>query len=189
MPDPSQTDRLPPLKAEEQSEAQRAASSTFEAERGSPLFGPFAPLLRSPELMLRVQRLGDHCRHRNALGLKLSEFIILLVARRHGNDVEWAIHAPIAEKAGVAPAVIEAISEGRRPPGMTDDEALIHDALAELWAHDGWSDLTYAAVKARFGEEALIDLVVTASYYALLANVMNVARTAAPAGPRLAPRN
>ena len=72
---------------------------------------------------------------------------------------------------------------------MSGDEALIHDALVELWAHDGWSDPTYAAVKARFGEEALIDLVVTASYYALLANVMNVARTAAPAGPRLAPQD
>ena len=178
-------DRLPPLSPDEQSEAQAAASDAFRASRGTPVFGPFAPLLRSPELMLRVQALGEYCRYHNALGLRLSEFIILLVARRHDQAVEWAIHAPIAERAGVAPPTIEAIAHGRRPVAMAVDEALIFDALAEMWAHDRWCDSTYAAVLDAFGAQGLIDLVTTAGYYALLANVMNVARTASPPGPVL----
>lgn len=182
---PAPADRLPPLSPAEQSAAQAAASEAFRASRGTPVFGPFAPLLRSPELMLRVQALGEYCRYHNALGLRLSEFIILLVARRHDQAVEWAIHAPIAERAGVAPDSIEAIAHGGRPAAMPADEALIFDALAELWAHDRWSDATYAAVLAAFGAQGLIDLVATAGYYALLANVMNVARTASPPGPTL----
>lgn len=176
---------MPPLPREAMTEAEAGAADAFEAARGVPVFGPFWPLLRSPELMLRVQALGEHCRYRNALGLKLSEFVILLVARRHDQPLEWAIHAPIAGKAGVGADIIRDIGEGRRPVAMDADEALIFDALAELWAHRRWSDATYGLVKDRFGEQGLIDLVATAGYYALLADVMNVARTAAPPGPVL----
>ena len=176
---------MPPLAADRLSPAQEEACRTFRASRGTPVFGPFVPLLRSPELMLRVQKVGEHCRYHNALGLHLSEFIILLVARRHHQPVEWAIHAPIAETSGVPARTVDAIAQGQRPDTLDTDEALIFDALAELWAHDRWSDATYDAIRTRFGEQGLIDLVTTASYYTLLANVMNVARTTAPAGPVL----
>jgi 4-carboxymuconolactone decarboxylase len=175
-------DRMPPIAAADQSPEQREASGQFEASRGVAVFGPFVPLLRSPALMLRVQKVGEYCRYENVLGLRLTEFIILMVARRHNQPLEWAIHAPIAAKAGVSPEVIAALGEGRRPATMAPDEALIHEALQEMWAHDRWSDATYAAVRERFGEHGLVDLVATAGYYALLANVMNVARTAAPGG-------
>lgn len=178
-------DRLPPIAPAELNDAQAAAAKAFKASRGTEVFGPFVPLLRSPELMLRVQKLGEYCRYHNALGLRLSEFVILLVARRHNQAVEWAIHAPIAEQAGVSAATIEAIAEGRRPTGMPDDEALIFDALVEMWTHDRWSDATFAAVTVAFGAQGLVDLVATAGYYALLANVMNVAQTTKPAGPIL----
>ena len=176
---------MPPLATDQLNPAQDEASATFKASRGTEVFGPFVPLLRSPELMLRVQKVGEHCRYHNALGLKLSEFIILLVARRHNQPVEWAIHAPIAEASGVAAQTIAAIAQGQRPATLDADEALVFDALAEMWAHHRWSDATYGAVKARFGEQGLIDLVTTAGYYALLANVMNVTRTSCPEGPAL----
>ncbi len=176
---------MPPLPTEQLSPAQDEASATFKASRGTAVFGPFVPLLRSPELMLRVQKVGEYCRFHNALGLKLSEFIILLVARRHNQPVEWAIHAPIAEASGVTAQTIAAIARGQRPATLDIDEALIFDALTELWTHDRWSDATYEAVRGQFGEQGLIDLVTTASYYALLANVMNVARTTSPPGPAL----
>jgi 4-carboxymuconolactone decarboxylase len=179
------TDRLPSIPPAALTPEQTKASAAFKASRGVEVFGPFTPLLRSPELMLRVQKVGEYCRYENSLGLRLSEFIILLVARRHDQPLEWAIHAPIAARAGVPQPVIDMIAEGRRPDGMSAQEALIHDALTELWAHDAWSDATHTAVVAAFGEQGMIDLVVTASYYALLANVMNVARTAAPEGPVL----
>jgi 4-carboxymuconolactone decarboxylase len=178
-------DRLPPIPAAALTDDQIAASEAFLASRGTAVFGPFVPLLRSPEMMLRVQKLGEQCRYHNRLGLKLSEFIILMVARRLGQPVEWAIHAPIAEKAGVSPDTIAALAEGRRPASLDAEEALIHDALSEMWAHNQWSDATWAAVTSRFGEDGAIDLVVTAGYYALLANVMNVARTMVPPGPGL----
>lgn len=178
-------DRLPPIPEDAQTPAQRAASAEFESRRGNTVFGPFVPLLRSPELMLRLQAVGAYCRYENALGLTLSEFTILIVARHYGNDVEWAIHAPIAERAGVTAETIAAIAEGRRPAAMSAEEALVFDAANEILTHHRLSDATYAALVARFDEHGLVDLVGTLGYYATLALVMNVARTAAPEGPRL----
>jgi 4-carboxymuconolactone decarboxylase len=186
MPDGTH-DRMPPLADAEMTPAQREAAEAFRSKRGNPVFGPFVPLLRSPELMLRLQAVGGHCRYRSAIGLRLTEFAILMVARRHGQAVEWAIHAPIAASEGVADETISALLEGRRPPAMAADEAMVFDAIMELWAHDGWSDATYEGMRARFGEAGVIDLVGTVGYYATLALVMNVARTEAPGGFRMPP--
>jgi 4-carboxymuconolactone decarboxylase len=182
------TDRMPPIPPSELTPAQREAAAVFKSDRGKEVFGPFVPLLRSPQLMLRFQQVGIHCRYNSAIGLRLTEFVILMVARRFSQSVEWAIHAPIAAEAGVAPDTIAALLDGRRPPAMAADEAAVHDAVVELWSTHAWSDATYAAMLARFGEEGIIDLVGTAGYYASLAMVMNVARTDAPGGfqmPRL----
>jgi 4-carboxymuconolactone decarboxylase len=178
-------DRMPPLAPADLTPAQAEAARVFAQERGAEVFGPFVPLIRSPELMLHLQRVGAHCRYRSAVGLKLTELVILIIARRLGQGVEWAIHAPIAARAGLAEETIAAIAQGRRPPALPDDEALVLDAIEELLAHRGWSDATYAAVRARFGEAGVIDLVATAGYYATIGLVMNVARTVAPEGPVL----
>jgi len=90
------TDRLPPLSPDALTDAQRlAADAIVNGPRGA-LYGPFVPLLRSPELMECAQRMGEYLRYRSALGQRLSELVILLVAREWDQQVEWAIHAPIA---------------------------------------------------------------------------------------------
>jgi 4-carboxymuconolactone decarboxylase len=175
-------DRMPPLAHTQMTQEQIEAVEAFSVSRGTPVFGPFVPLLRSPELMLRLQKVGEHCRYHNALGLRLSEFVILLVARRLSQNVEWAIHAPIAAKAGVSAETIQALLEGRRPADMSCDETMVYDAVHELWSSSGWSDTTYSMILTRFGEAGIIDLVGTVGYYSTLAMVMNVARTEAPGG-------
>jgi 4-carboxymuconolactone decarboxylase len=182
------SDRMPPIAPQQMTPEQTEAAHAFALSRGKPVFGPFVPLLRSPELMLRLQSVGEHCRYHNAIGLRLSEFVILLVARRLNQSVEWAIHAPIAAEVGVSADTIRAVLEGRRPVEMSVDEALVYDAVHELWLSGGWSDITYGGVLARFGEPGVVDLVGTVGYYSTLAMVMNVARTEAPGGyqmPRL----
>jgi 4-carboxymuconolactone decarboxylase len=103
------------------------------------------------------------------------------VARHFSQPVEWAIHRPIAEREGVLPATCDAIAEGRRPDGMTDDETLIYNVLEEIHTNRSLSDVTYFQLLNRFGEQGVIDLVAHYGYYSLLAMTMNVARTAVPA--------
>lgn len=112
---PACTDRMPALAPERQTEAQRKASSEFLAGRGTPVFGPFVPLLRSPEVMLRAKAMGDYLRYKSSLPPKLNEFAILLTARHWTQRYEWAIHQPLALKAGLSSEVVAMVAEGRRP--------------------------------------------------------------------------
>lgn len=181
-------DRMPPLQPERYTAEQNQAADAFVAARGVPVFGPFTPLMRSPEVMTLARAMGDYMRYRTSLGERLSEFTILLVARDWSQDLEWAIHKPIAVKAGVPEEVAAAIADGRRPAGMTTDEETIHDFVSELLKTRRVSDATYARARDRFGERGVIDLAGIVGYYTLLAMTMNVAQTPPPEGGETLPR-
>lgn len=181
------TDRLPPIPPERWTEAQRVeAEAVIRGPRGA-LISPFVPLLRSPELMGHVQRLGEYLRYRSALGLRLSELAILLVARHWSQPVEWTIHAPIALREGVAAATVEAIAAGRTPGGLPEDEAAVVALAGEMHCGGQVGDETWARAVSSLGEQATVDLLGLLGYYGLLAMVMNAARTPAPAASTAAP--
>ncbi|MGE5337786.1 MAG: carboxymuconolactone decarboxylase family protein [Gemmatimonadota bacterium] len=174
------SDRLPPLAPEQWSAEQRAiAEEIIRGPRGA-LLAPFVPLLRSPELLQHAHRMGEYLRYRNALGLRLSELAILITARHWSQQVEWAIHAPIAAREGVAGETIRDIADGRRPERMPADEAAVYEFCTELHHNRGVSDRTWNAVVERFGERGAVDLIGIAGYYAFLSMVMNASRTCAP---------
>ena len=176
------TDRMPAIPADQLTPAQVEASAAFLAARRVPVFGPFVPLLRSPDLMQRASEMGLYLRYDSVLPLRISEFAILIVARTWSQQIDWHIHHPIALKAGVDPTVAQALAEGRRPDGMSPEEAAVYAFSTELQVNRAVSDPTYAAVVALYGEQGAIDLTGINGYYALLAMTMNVARTALPEG-------
>jgi 4-carboxymuconolactone decarboxylase len=175
-------DRLPPLPESSLSPAQqRAAAELATGPRGA-VFGPFVPLLRSPDFLSPLQKAGEYLRYKSALPPRLSEFAILIVARRWNQQYEWHVHRPIAERAGVPIDHVRAVAEGRRPDDMAADQAVVHDFLQELQANRGVSDATYGRAVELFGERGVIDLCGICGYYSTLAMVMNVARTPLPEG-------
>jgi 4-carboxymuconolactone decarboxylase len=175
------TDRLPPLAPQLWTDAQReAAQAVIDGPRGA-LYGPFVPLLRSPELMHCAQQLGEYLRYRSAIGTRLSELAILVTAREWNQQVEWAIHAPIAERSGIGADIIHAIGRRQKPHDMLVDEELVYDFCIELHQQRRVSDATYANAVALFGEKGVVDLMGINGYYTLLAMVMNGAQTALPA--------
>jgi 4-carboxymuconolactone decarboxylase len=175
-------DRLPALPDDALTAAQREAAAAIVAGPRGGLYGPFVPLLRSPELLEHTQRLGEYLRYRSAIGTRLSELAILIVARHWSQDVEWAIHAPIAARVGIAPDTIDAIAAGAAPPRLDHDEAVVHALCSELQATQAVSDATFERARACFGDQGVVDLLGLCGYYTLLAMVMNGARTALPPG-------
>lgn len=188
-PSTLQQDRMPPLPEDKQTEAQRKASAEFAVRRKAAVFGPFVPLLRSPELMLHAAGMGDYLRYRNTLPLRLNELVILITAREWTQEYEWYVHYPSAIKAGLSPEIAKAVAEGRRPPNMAEDEEVVYDFCMELNRNKSVSDETYAAAVAKFGEQGVMDLVGVTGYYDLLARALNTARTPVPKDytPMLAP--
>jgi 4-carboxymuconolactone decarboxylase len=173
-------DRMPEIPAGKMTEAQKKAAEEFVAGRGTPVVGPFIPLLRSPEVMLRAKAMGDYLRFKSVLPPRLSEFAILITARQWTQQFEWGVHAPIAVKAGLSPEIVKAVAEGARPAGMSEEEAIIYDFCTELHHNKSVSDATYAKAFAKFKEQGVIDLVGINGYYTFLSMVMNVARTPPP---------
>ena len=173
-------ERLGPIPDHELNDAQRAAAQEIAAGPRGAVYGPFVPLLRSPELMSHAQRMGEYLRYRSAIGVRLSELAILVTARQWDQQVEWAIHAPIAAQVGIPSSVIAAIAARERPGDMLVDEAVVHDFCTQLHELKAVSDRVYAEALALFGEQGVVDLVGINGYYTLLAMVMNVARTAVP---------
>ena len=175
------TDRLGPIPFERLScEQKAAAQALIDGPRGA-LYGPFVPLIRSPELMDAAQRMGAYLRYRSAIGTRLSELAILVTARQWNQQVEWAFHAPLAIENGIGAAIVDAVAARVRPDGMAPDEALVHDFCVELHQARRVTDATYAAALARFGEQGVVDLLGINGYYTFLSMVMNGAQTAAPA--------
>ena len=109
-------DRLPPLSEEQMTAEQRAAAAEISSGPRGAVIGPFAPLLRSPELMTRLQKVGEYLRFESPLDRRLFEMTILYVARWWDQQFEWTFHHPLALEAGLDPAVADAIAEALDGP-------------------------------------------------------------------------
>lgn len=174
------SDRLPPIADAEQTAGQRAAVRELVSGPRGQLAGPFVPLLRSPELMRRVQKVGEYLRFESALPARVKELAILVTARRWNQGYEWSFHLPLALKAGVTRETAQAIAAGRRPAGLTAEETAAYDLLEAVLASSPVGDRVYAAALAAFGETGVVELIAFGGYYGLLAMVMNAAGTPAP---------
>ena len=170
-------ERLPLPDAASMDEAQRAAAQALTDGPRKGVYGPFLPLLRSPPLLDRIARTGEYLRFESVLDARVRELVTCAVARHTGNQFEWGMHAPLAAKAGVAPAAIDALRAGARPKELRADEAIALDFARELLANHGVCDATYAEALAQFGEQAVVELATLVGYFAMVCWVMNVART------------
>lgn len=172
--------RLPTIPPENYTDQQKKAAEEFLAARKTPVFGPFEPLMYSPEVMSQARAMGDYLRYKSQIGTTLSELVILVTAREWTQDYEWYVHAPIAAKMGIKQSIIDAIREGRRPEGMSEDETIVYDFSIELHRNKSVSDATFARAEKRFGKPGVIDLTGVSGYYTLLAMQLNAAQYVMP---------
>lgn len=152
---------------------QARAVEEFKRLRGVEPFGPFVPLLTSPELMSRVSALGEYLRYRSALPPRLSEFAILVTAAQWQQQLEWDIHAPIALKAGIPQLVMDAMWAGMTPSNLDADLKVLYDLCTELHRDRHVTAATHERAVMTLGEQGAMDAVGICGYYALLAMVLN----------------
>jgi 4-carboxymuconolactone decarboxylase len=181
-------DRLPTISPAQYSAEQKQAAVEFEAARKVAVFGPFEPLMHSPQVMSEARAMGDYLRYKSAIGNTLSELAILVTAREWTQDYEWSVHAPIAIKAGLRPEIIDAIAEGRRPAGMNADEEIVYEYASELIRNKQVSNATFEKAKTRFGAKGVVDMTGIVGYYTFLAMQLNVAQYPAPKDFKKLPR-
>jgi 4-carboxymuconolactone decarboxylase len=180
-------DRLPTIPPAQYTAEQKQAAADFEAARKVAVFGPFEPLMHSPQVMSQARAMGDYLRYKSAIGNTLSELAILLIAREWSQDYEWSVHYPIALKAGIKPEIADAIAEGRRP-SLSADEEIVYDYSMELLKNKQVSNLTFERAKARFGAQGVVDMTGILGYYTFLAMQLNAAQYKPPNDAKKLPR-
>jgi 4-carboxymuconolactone decarboxylase len=171
--------RIPPAKL---NAAQKKVAAEISAGPRKDVRGPFVPMIRSPGLTSPTQVLGAYIRWGAKVPFRLAEFAGLMAARDWSCQYEWAVHVPHALRGGLSQDTVDALAECRRPDKMKKDEAIVYDFVNELLKNRSVSDTTYARAVKHFGEESVVDLVGVVGYYAMIAMLMNVARTAPPKG-------
>jgi 4-carboxymuconolactone decarboxylase len=163
------------------SEQQRVIDTFTDGPRKG-IGGPFAAMLRSPQLTDAVRGVGDHVRFNSSIPDHLNEMAILITARYWTAQYEFYAHRNLALRAGLRSEIPTAIAEGRVPPNMNDDEAAVYEFTTQLLRTGAVTDGAFDGIKSRFGETGVIDLVGAVGYYCLVSFVLNIDRFPLPEG-------
>lgn len=166
--------RIEPVDRETLSPRQQALYDSFVKRRPRPtLSGPFAVWIHTPEIAEPTDQLANHLRFRSGLDQRLIELVVLLMCRDASVNYAWSVHVPLARKAGLSEAMIEAIRARRRPQFEREDETVVYELVTELAAAKSLRDATFERAKQVLGRDGLIEVVSCAGFYGMVGLLLN----------------
>ena len=136
----------------------------------------FRTLARNPRVFRRFMAGG--LLDKGSITLREREIAIDRACARCGGEYEWGVHiALFAEKAGFGPAEIAAtVAPGSDAPCWSPREKLIVRLVDRLHDTSTVDDELWAALKAEFTDEQLIELVVLTGLYHMVSFTVNALR-------------
>ena len=165
--------RLPELDPAKFSPEQKKVHEAILAGPRGKVVGPLKVWLNNPGLAEHAQALGAYARFNSSLPPRLSELAICVTGAFWKANFEWYAHAPLAIKAGIDPAAIEAIRTGGTPKLTKVDEQVVYDFAIEIITRRRVSDATFERAKKELGLTSVIDLVGIIGYYSLVSVTLN----------------
>ena len=164
--------------------------------RGGKLTALDGVLLHSPPFADGWNGMLGAVRGASTLPADIRELAILRVASRNGADYEWVAHEPLARQAGLGDEQIAAIrvsgggSGGGGGGGLTPAQWAALAYADAMTVHVRVPDEVFDAVRARFGEQELLELSVTVAAYNMVSRVLvalQVSPGEDPFGPAVSP--
>lgn len=134
--------------------------------------GVFRAIAHADGNILPIMRLGRAILTRQALDPRRRELVILLAMAIVGGEYEWVQHVEILLGVGGSDAEIVALAARDDEAGCFDeaDRALLAFARQSVEA-TRIDDAVFDAARAHFSQRELVEAVVAASYYTMLAKV------------------
>ena len=167
-------------------------------EGDHPALNIFRTLARNEPLSRGFLKLGGHLLSGGVLPARERELVILRVGWKAGSEYEFGQHTTIGKAAGLTDEEVARLADCGAGEWATADQALV-DMVDELCADDVVSESTWGALRQRWDETQVLELLVLAGYYRLVSGMLNSVRVALePATPgwpahasppRRAPRN
>jgi 4-carboxymuconolactone decarboxylase len=159
----------------------RRVYEKITAKRGA-VRGPFASLMHHPDLAERVGDLGEYLRFSGTLPGDLRELAVLVTARALNQPYEWVAHARIARSEGLPEEIIERVRTkgdlSTLPPRFARPARVVQHILAYESIPRGLQD----ELQRELGIGGLLELVILAGHYRLIAGVLFAFDTPLPDG-------
>lgn len=165
--------RLPPIDPAELSAEQRRLYDGIAAAHEGQVRGPWAIELRVPEVAEHMHALYDRLCVHPAIGKRLFELMVIIVARHWTSQFEWFAHERLARSNGISDDAIDAIRDRRPPSFERADERLVYDVVTELNETHALSAPTYARALEALGESGLVELIAGIGTYTSIAIQLN----------------
>lgn len=165
--------RLPlPSDSDTFTEDTREAVRHILATRGGAIPAPSGFMTYAGKAGALLSDLVEYLRYHTSLTNAETELAICTSARAANNDYIWNAHTRLGLQEGTREEALHAVDTHAPLDGLTADEALIIRFGRELLEQPRISDDTYEAVKARYGERGLMELVAVMSVYTFNANIL-----------------
>ncbi len=131
----------------------------------------FAALGHHPKLLKRFNLLGGFLLNKGLLPARERELVILRVGANARAVYEFGQHALIGRDAGLTDDEIAGAAGA--PHGWSAEDRALLDLADDLCARDTVSDATWAALRPRWSDAELVELVVCAGFYRLVSGFLN----------------
>jgi 4-carboxymuconolactone decarboxylase len=131
--------------------------------------GPYAILIRTPDLAEKVANLGGLLRFHGHIPGKERELAILATARALDAAFEWVMHEPQARREGLSSETIELIRSRGSLDGLAARERLIAEVVQSLCNSHSIPDSLYRLASEELGTEHLVELVTLVGFYHMIA--------------------
>jgi len=165
---------LPPDEADYTPRQREVHDRIVAGPRGR-VVGPLALWLNRPDMAAGAVELGTYLRYNTSLGPKLAELAICVTARCWDAEFEWFAHKLLALKAGLDPAIAEAIRTKQEPAFSDPEEEAVYRFTLEAFTNPRKqvSDGTYAKAMEVLGKDRVVDLVGLIGYYSFVSVTLN----------------
>jgi alkylhydroperoxidase family enzyme len=141
-------------------------------ERNGRVLNLFKAMAHSPQVGFNFLRLGNAILFKGVIPPNLRELAILRVGHLNKANYEWTQHVPIALRAGVRQAQIDALPDWEHSSEFSDNERAILKYTDEETISIRVNEETFTAVRAIMTEEGIVELTTAIAYYGMVCRVL-----------------
>lgn len=141
--------------------------------QGAPVLHLYRLIAWAPGLLAPWMEFAHALRFKTSTPALLRELMIVRSGQLTQAEYEWKHHWVAAREEGVSEQKLQALDEWPHSSLFDDNERAVLSLAEDTARGLGASEATMTALKARFPNEQVVELVMTAGFYAGVARIVN----------------